>query len=191
MLSGEGLMVCERVKTLGLVLDSGLTYSDLVTHTIQRAVGRLRGQSIFKNLLPEHAKLQLMQSLILSVFFYCYPAYGNIISRGDTERIQKLQNKAIRLIFNSKRFIHVSIYRETVNMLSMEAMCRMLTGCMIHKVLSVEEPQYLSERLLFGEEVAKLSRRHRGVLHFPRVSKEFGRKSFSYFGPCTMPSLLT
>ncbi|KAG8288800.1 hypothetical protein J6590_010912 [Homalodisca vitripennis] len=56
-IGGEGLAVSDKGKTLGIVLDSDLTFSDHVTDTIQRALGRLRGLYRFRNLLPKSAKL--------------------------------------------------------------------------------------------------------------------------------------
>lgn len=178
-----GLRVCDKAKTLGLVLDRNLTFSDHVTYTIQRALGRLRGLYRFRSLFPESAKIQLINSLILSSFYYCYPAYGNSISKEDKERIQRLQNSAVRFIFNLRRFDHVSSFREDINMLPMDTMCRMFSSCMVHKTLALNEPRYLSERLSFRAEVSQRDSRHGGALHFPRVSRECGRKSFSFFGP--------
>lgn len=182
-LNGESLAVFDKVKTLGVVLDSNLTFSEHVTHATQRAIGRLRGLYRFRTLLPETAKLHLMQSLILSVFTYCLPAYGNSISGENMYRIQKLQNSAIRFIFHLRRFEHVSPYRDAAGMMLVESICRMMTCCMVHKALVEQEPQYLCERLTFREEVSQRSTRHGNLLHFPKVRLEAGRKSFSYFGP--------
>ncbi|XP_046671036.1 uncharacterized protein LOC124361043 [Homalodisca vitripennis] len=183
-IGGESLAVCDSVKTLAVVLDRALTFSNHVTYTIQRAIGRLRGLYRFRDLLPQSARLQLMQAFVFSVFYYCYPAYGNSISKGDQERIQKLQNSAIRFVFKLKRFDHVSPYQDAVGQLPMETVCRIQTCILIHKVLSDGEPQYLGGRLLSREEVSKYRTRHvTHLLHFPKVNLELGRRSFSYFGP--------
>lgn len=189
MLDGESLVVRDSVKTLGVVLDGGLAFSEHVTHSIQRAVGRLRGLYRYRSLLPESVKLQLMQSLVLSVFYYCYPAYGNSISKEDSQRIQRIQNTAIRYVFSLRRFDHVSSFRDEINMLPMEITCRILTSCMTHKALTLGEPQYLCERLMYRDEVSQRSTRHNRLLHFRRVRLEVGRKSFSYFGPKTYNDL--
>ena len=68
-------------------------------------------------------------------------------------------------------------------MLPMETTCRMLTSCKTHKALTLGEPQYLCERLMYRDEVSQRSTRHNRLLHFRRVRLEVGRKSFSYFGP--------
>ncbi|XP_046666675.1 uncharacterized protein LOC124358421 [Homalodisca vitripennis] len=75
-LGDKMLMVSDTVKTLGVVLDRGLTFSDHITHVSQLALGRLRGLYRYRSILPESAKLQLVQSLVLSVLYYCFPAYG-------------------------------------------------------------------------------------------------------------------
>lgn len=61
--------------------------------------------------LPESAKLHVTHSMIMSV--------------SCTDRIQSFVNSAGRFLNNSKRFIHMSAYWDTVNMFSIETLCRM------------------------------------------------------------------
>ncbi|KAG8314077.1 hypothetical protein J6590_100728 [Homalodisca vitripennis] len=86
-------------------------------------------------------------------------------------------------IINLKRFDHVSPYRDAAGMMSVETVCRVMTCCMVHKALVNQEPQYLSEKLSFRDEVSQRRTRHGNLLHFPKVRLELGRRSFSYFGP--------
>ncbi len=165
-LGGERLTVCNSVKTLGVVLDKDLTFSEHVTSTVQRALGRLKGLHRYLTLLPECAKLQIMQSMVLSVVNYCYPAYGNSISKEDAGRIQKLQNSAIRFIFNLSRFDRVSSFRDRAKVFPMQEVCRVMTCCMVHKVLTLGEPEYLRERLTRREEVSERSTRQCRMLYF-------------------------
>ncbi|KAG8336678.1 hypothetical protein J6590_041047 [Homalodisca vitripennis] len=65
----------------------------------------------------------------------------------------------------------------------MDTVFRVLSSCMVHKILTIEEPQYLRERLLYRDQVSQRASRHGGNLHLPRVNLELGRRSFSYFGP--------
>ncbi|XP_046685051.1 uncharacterized protein LOC124370801, partial [Homalodisca vitripennis] len=158
-LGGERLTVKNSVKTLGVVLDSKLTFSEHVTFSVQRAVCSLKGLHRYRTLLPECAKMQIMQSMVLSVFNYCYPAYGNSITKEDAGRIQRLQNSAIRFIFSLSKFDHVSPSRKDANIIAMQDVCRMMTCCMVHKTLTTGESEYLSERLLRREDVSERSTR--------------------------------
>ncbi len=98
-------------------------------------------------------------------------------------RIQRVQNAAVRFVFSLGRFDHVSSHRNDAKLLPMESVCRVMTCCMTHKALTLGEPQYLCERLLSRDVISQRSTRHDNRLHFRRVRLEFGRKSFSYFGP--------
>src|SRR5436190_5492449 len=182
-LDNQILGVSGTVKTLGVMLDSDLSLSDHVTYATQRAIGRLRGMYRHRLILPETAKIRLMHSMIWSVFLYCYPAYGNSISREDIDRIQKVQNMTVRFIYNLRKYDHISAYRDAAKMLPMETVCRIQTCCLVNRVLSLQEPSYLAERLLYRGGVADRSTRQDNQLHFPRVRLEIGRRGFSYFGP--------
>ncbi|KAG8263461.1 hypothetical protein J6590_032151 [Homalodisca vitripennis] len=122
MVNGESLEVTDTVITLGVLLDSNLSFTYHVTSVCQRALGR--GLYRFRSLLPHAAKLQLVNTLLLT-----------------------------------------------------------LTCCMVHKTLTLGEPLYLYERLLFLEEVTLLGTRQSNRLHFPKVRHELRRRGFGYFGP--------
>ncbi|KAG8250970.1 hypothetical protein J6590_090560, partial [Homalodisca vitripennis] len=64
----------------------------------------------------------------MSVFYYFLLAYGNSISRESIGIIQKLQNSAITLIFNLRGIDHISPFRNSVKLLPVEALCRLLTS---------------------------------------------------------------
>ncbi|KAG8314370.1 hypothetical protein J6590_094107 [Homalodisca vitripennis] len=119
------LAMCDKVKALGVVLVRDLTFSDDFSHVTQRALCRL------------------------NVLFYCLPFHGNRISREDVGRIQNLQNSAIRFIFNLIRVDHISPFRDALKLLPVEAVCRLLTCCMVYKVFKFRESQYLSKKLLY------------------------------------------
>lgn len=127
-----------------------------------------------------------MLSLFVSKFHFRYPAYGSSVSI-HIDWIQRAQNAAVRIVFCLGVFWpHVSFYREDLNMLSSEAVCKILTNCMIHKTLTFRKLQYLNERLIFRYEIIQYSTRHSCQLHFPRVksvySEEWATLSLA-FGP--------
>lgn len=101
-------------------------------------------------MLPEPTKLQLMQSLAL---FYCYTVFSNSITKGEIDRIRKLQNSDVRFIFKYLALQSCVQPQRTnqwrtnlLNMLLIEDMCRMLTTSVINKVIFLSEPHYLNQR---------------------------------------------
>lgn len=123
-----------------------------------------------------------MQTAVLSVVYYRFPAYGNSITGEDMNQLQNIQNSAVRLIFTLKLFDRVSPFREAIKMLPIKAMCRLQTFCMIHKIIKFNEPHYFSDRRLFRGEVSQRSTRQDGKLQFPNVRLEVGRRASRIMG---------
>lgn len=76
---------------------------------------------------------------IFFLYFYCYPisiVAINIISKGNTDRIQITLNSAVRFICKLWRYGHMS-HGDTLNILIMEDIWRILTTRMIHKCFTM------------------------------------------------------
>ncbi|XP_046674699.1 uncharacterized protein LOC124363494 [Homalodisca vitripennis] len=98
-------------------------------------------------------------------------------------RIQRLQNAAVRFVFSLRGREHVSAFRDAAGLLPTQAVSRMQTCTLVHRVLAAREPWYLVDRLVTRGEVALRGTRQDALLHFARVRLEVGRRGFSYFGP--------
>lgn len=75
-------------------------------------------------------------------------------------------------------------FRNAANLLQTEAVCRILTYGTAHKVLATGK-----SRLRFRELVALRTTRQDRNLSFPASSLQFGKRSFSYFGPQSLNDL--
>lgn len=141
--------------------------------------------------MQKPGNLVLVQSLSYSVFHYCYPAYGNSISREDIERIQKIKNTTITFVYGL--LIECS--------LSKIARCSKFAtiGSSMYDTDSQFSPQdpYLRrasiticERLQFREEVTLCNMRQDRMFHFPSIALEYGKRQFFYFRPQFYKDLL-
>ena len=90
------MKVVDSAKLLGVVFDNGLNFSSHVSTVCRKAVSSLRVLYKNKHMFPQVAKLRLVQALVLSAFDYCLPVFGNIITAGDMERMQRVQNMCVK-----------------------------------------------------------------------------------------------
>lgn len=90
--------MCTTVNKLGVILDSPLPVFDQATFVSLRAFGWL--SVLYRNrlLLPEDTEAFVVQSLILSVFFYCFPVYS--ILGQNMELVEKFQDTALCFVYN-------------------------------------------------------------------------------------------
>lgn len=100
-----------------------------VTHTIQRALCGFRSlfQNPLKYSLSIHKLYQYFFTVtLLTVIAYIGRGYGAI--------------SAVVFIFNLRRFDYASSFRDEINILPMDEMFRVFSICIVHKYLSLNEP---------------------------------------------------
>ena len=87
-------------KSLGIRIDEYVTWSsqiDAIAKKISIAIGGLRQ---IRSFVPLKTLITIYKSLILPLFDYCYQIWGNT-SKGNLDRLQRLQNHAARNITKS------------------------------------------------------------------------------------------
>lgn len=103
-------IVIEQVhetKFLGVLIDSDLTWSGHINSVCLKLSRTLGILNKIKNNLNKHALFQLYYSLFYSHLIYCCIIWGSADLQ-YTDRIQVLQNKALRIITNSNRFANTN-----------------------------------------------------------------------------------
>ena len=95
------------VRNLGVIFDEHLTMHDQVTTTIKACNYHLRNISHARKYLTSSACQTAVQSLVMSRLDYCCSLLANI-SKGQTQRLQAVQNRAARLITQTGRHEHIT-----------------------------------------------------------------------------------
>jgi exonuclease III len=113
---GTHLTYAKTVKNLGVIFDQCFTWRPQVEALSRKVFAAYRSLNRLRNFLPISTKINLARSLILSILDYadvCYPD----LSEDLLGKLERLQNIAIRFIFNLRKFDHVSDYRIKLNWL--------------------------------------------------------------------------
>ena len=87
-------------KALGMQIDDKLTWSKHVEHMAKKISSALGGLRRARPYVPLDTLISIYHALIQPLFDYCDVVYDNI-NKGLNERLQKLQNRAARIITRS------------------------------------------------------------------------------------------
>lgn len=118
--------------------------------------------------------------MVLSPLNYCDVVYGSSIYNSDANRIQRLQNSCLRLIFGVRKYDHISHKLREVSWLNMSNRRKLHAVTLYFKVLTYKAPQYLYKKIEFRSDVHNLNIRFKGTLTPPLHKTEMFKRSFSY-----------
>ena len=181
-INGTELEVVSKIKYLGVLLDNSLDWKDqvqAVSLKVSRGLGILKHA---KKFLPFSALTSLYTSIVEPHFRYCCSVWG---CAGTTEidRLQKLQNRAARIVTNSSFDTPSNKLIEKLGWKTVNELIDIESKTIVFKSLNELAPPYL--RSLFRKNSQSTSYRLRNTstdLRLPKIGTEKGKKSFSFRG---------
>jgi hypothetical protein len=169
----------DNVKLLGITIDDRLSF-DMHVRQICRKVGQQI--NVLKRLAKKMdvaGKLALYKSFMLCHFNYC-PIVWTFCGKGNIKIMEKLQERALRLIFND----NISSYSDLLNKSQMSTLhIHRLRGIalQVFKCINKIGPTYLHD--LFQPKCIKYSLRDTSILHQKKfMTVKYGFLSFTYHG---------
>ena len=103
---GNTAIYCENsVVLLGIEIDHSLTFNTHIASTCKKAARQLAVLKRLVHLLIRQGKLAIFKSFITSNFNYC-PLIWHFCSQSSTKKLDKIQERALRLIYNDYSSTH-------------------------------------------------------------------------------------
>lgn len=133
------------VKNLGVHISSDLTWNRQVSQistNVHYALNRLkyRGSS-----LPSPIKLMLVNSLIIPHFDYACLVFNDATEYLET-KLQRLQNVALRFVYNLRRDASLATFRKKAHWLTTRERRNYFLGALTYQVLNSSQPFYLNQK---------------------------------------------
>ena len=97
----EPVEVAENIKYLGVYIDRSLDWKKHIQEISKRFQGSLGVIKYCKRFLPFDTLKCLYNSIVDPHFRYCCPVWG-VAGTSEVNHLQKLQNRAARIITNSR-----------------------------------------------------------------------------------------
>lgn len=169
-----------RVKSLGIIIDRELRFTDHVTFLLKKAYSKLKLLFNYRHMFDIKTKTLLCESLVLSHFNYSDYVYGPCLTVADTRRIQKVQNSCLRYIHGIRKFERISYTLPITGWLNMSRRRRLHSTVFYYRVVVSCNPPYLYNKITFKTDVHNVNIRRKDALSIPRHSTALFRRSFSF-----------
>ena len=173
--------VVEKAKSLGFILDSGLTLKDHISKLTSSAFFQLRNIRQIRKYLNDNATETLVHAFISSKLDYCNSIFLGLPDV-QMDRLQSVQNAAARVVTRSSKYCHITPLFVNLHWLPVSYRVEFKVLLMVYKALHNQAPQYISSLLKTKQSTRAM--RSNGTLHVPRTRLVCtGKRSFSAAAP--------
>lgn len=180
------------VRNLGVHFNSDLSMRTQVTKICQTAHYHLKNIGKIRNILDENNCKMIIHSLVTSRLDYCNSLLQGLPSY-NLDKLQKIQNKAAKMITLSKGREHAQPILRSLHWLPVHQRIKFKILCIVFKCLHNIAPSYLSELLCRYTPRRPLRSQSEDLLITPDHRLQLADKAFSISGPKlwnTIPGIL-
>lgn len=135
IIGNEKINRVDSVKYLGVVIDKKLTFNELANICIKKSASKTNLLYRISKKLTFPTKKFMFYSIVLPNFQY-YSTLYFICKKEDIMRMQKIQNRAMRIILNCEYRTHIEWMLQTPNWLSINQMI---------KFIHINEPWFIAK----------------------------------------------
>ncbi|XP_015117961.1 uncharacterized protein LOC107041750 [Diachasma alloeum] len=190
-IDGASVSFDSSVRSLGVVLDSKLTWKEHVAGITRRVHSVMYRLRFFRTSTSQGLRKHLIETLVFPVVDYCCLVYAGL-SEELSLRLQRLINMGIRYIFGMRWDEHITPYRLRLGWMLSGTRRKYFLGCQTFRALRLGEPVYLADLFVLSRGV-RLVRGEVNRLLIKSFRTEAMRRSFqtsaAYFWN-SLPSLI-
>ena len=182
IICGSEIKCEDSVKLLGVTIDFMLNFETHISniHVRRKAARQINVLLRIGKYLSLETKILIYKSFIRSNFNYC-PLVWNFCSKSSIDKLEKLQYRALRLVFNDFSSSYEALL-EKANMPILHISRIRLIAIETFKILHKLSPVYLHDLVSYKESF--YSFRYDNLVDLPRVrTTRYGKSTFCTIRP--------
>ena len=183
-LNNEAIKRVKKSKLLGVMVDDKLLWDAHINEIIvPKVLKGLRMLRQLRDLLSLRNLIEVYNALVSPHFDYCSLIWGNC-GTVLKNKLQKLQNRAARIITRSGYEIRSTSILSLLNWSNLESKMTQTKANMMFKIVNGAAPNHLQEMFSFVNESHSYNLRNSDVnLKIPLPRTEYLKRSLAYSGP--------
>lgn len=158
------------------MVDYKLGFKNHVDYVCKKIGKRLGIMYRAKNMLTQYARYMLYNAIILPMFYCC----GTILylsNNSDIDRLQKMQNRGMRMILNCNRYTRISDMLKCLGWMNIKQLLEYQTMIFIYKLNIGSMPSYFDKYRLYCKDIHGYDTRIKNNLYIQSVRKNVGYNS--------------
>ncbi len=142
---GDTLIKCaDSAKNLGVIFDKNMGINKHISNTCRKGFYHIRNIAKIRNYLDQKSTETVIHAFVTSILDYGNSLlYG--INANHMQKLQRVQNAAVRVVLKLKKFDHITEGRKTLHWLPVQARLEFKILALTWKCLHDKAPSYLKE----------------------------------------------
>ena len=191
-LGDEKLQDVDCCDYLGIKINKHLQWNTHIDTLSKQLATKIWIISRLRSFLPFNSLIQIYKSFIQPKIDYAITVWGYTTDM-NLNRIQRLQNRVARAIYNNYDFLNVRGIDliASMNVMNVRQRRDYFMSLLVFKCIHGLAPDYLSNEILMSFDVSNRSTRSTDVnnVYVPNVHLSITKKSFCYQGPTVWNAL--
>ena len=169
-------------KTLGVTLDQHLSLKSNTENICNKITSGISALRRLKEFIDRKTLVSVYNAIVRPYFDYCCEVW-DVFGETQSKRLQKLQNRAARIIMNMSNDVHHSVVLQALGWKTLEAERKKAKAKMMYKLLNNMGPQSLTNLFTYKDEVTSYNLRNiSSSLCLPHPNTNNMKRSFMYDG---------
>ena len=172
----------QEFKSLGVIIDQYLSWNSNTENICKKVTAGISALRRLKDLADRETLLSVYNALIYPYFKYCCEVW-DVFGETQSKRLQKLQNRAARIITNLSNDVDHSIALGELSWEPLKADRKKTKAKLMYKLLNNVGPNSLTNLFSYKSELTNYNLRDiSSGLHLPKPRTNKMKKSFMYDG---------
>ena len=161
--SGAVIQPAPTVKSLGVTLDTHLSFDQHVDNVCKSCYYHIRALRHVRDSLPDDVAKTVACSIVTARLDYCNSLYYNM-SSANVAKLQMVQNTLARVVLRQRRCDHISPSLVRLHWLPVKHRITFKVATLTFKLLHSHQPAYLYELINIYTPVRDLQSSNQGFL---------------------------
>lgn len=171
----------KNIKYLGLIIDEKLDFKENFDYVCKKMAKKVGFLGRISKKLDIETKITIYKTIISPHLDYCSTILY-LANETQLTKLQKIQNKAMRIILRLNRYTNIKLMQEMLRWQSVRQRLMYNTLIMIYKIEHNMMPQYLKKCISRVHETHNHNTRNKNDLKLPKYKKSKTQNNIFYSG---------
>lgn len=171
-----------QIKYLGFIIDKNLKFKNHIDYICKKIGKKISFFKRIRNQVSILTAVNIYNTMIKPHFEYGSTILFTCCTAHQIERLQKLQNRAMRIILKVNRYTSIHFMLESLKWLNVEQRLKLNTLNFIHRIKNGEAPEYLTEQISYVGDSQPYHLRNAEHFRIERVTSSAMQRSLFYKG---------